>query len=520
MIEEAERVEPLQVLAAIDIGTNSIRLAIAQRLGGGQLEMLERLERPVRLGHDTFRRGRLRNETMRTAVGVLRDFRAVLNTYQADHIRAVATSAVREAANGDTFLDRLWMATGIDVGTISGAEESRMMIAAVQKTAGKIINSRKKALIAQVGGGSTVLNLMVKGQLETTQSLPIGTIRQQEVLATGRESSRDAARLIRHQVSSALASFGSLLPLGNIQTVLAVGAGMRWAIERAGQTSDYENVWILTKDALQTLIKDCIRMNADQLAKAYGLSVTDAETLMPSLLIHEVLLQATKAREIWVPRLSMLDGLLTELARSISGEIDESVFDQTRQSALAIAKKYHVDVAHAQRVSDLSCQLFDCLQEVHRLNHRYRLLLEVAALVREIGTFVSSRAYHKHTLYLLGNTEIFGLTQEEVQVVANVARYHRRGRPRPSHPEYMQLSREKRMVVNKLAALLRVADAVDVGRADLAYCQLQIDDEILRIVVPKGTDIALEKKELSNKSDIFQDIYGLNVRLETGKAQS
>ena len=217
--------------------------------------------------------------------------------------------------------------------------------------------------------------------------------------------------------------------------------------------------------------------------------------------------------------LAMLDGLLLELARSITGDVDESAYDQTRQSALALAQKYHVDVHHAQRVAALSCQLFDRLYEIHRLDHRFRLLLEVAALVREIGTFVSSRAHHKHTLYLLGHTEIFGLTQEEMQVVANVARYHRRSRPKPSHLEYVQLSQEKRRVVNKLAALLRVADAVDIGRMELEYCQLDIDDETLRIVVPKGMDIALEKKELAAKSDMIQDIYGLNVRIETGKVK-
>ena len=508
-----------QVLAAIDIGTNSMRLAVAQSLPSGRLEVLERLERPVRLGQDTFRRGRLRNETMHTAVGIFRDFKSVLQTYQADHVRAVATSAVREASNGDSFLDRLSMASGIEVGTISGAEESRMMIAAVQEVASKVLKGKKKALIAQVGGGSTVLNLLVKGQLYTTQSLPIGTIRQQEVLATGRESSRDAARLIQYQVSSALASFGSSLPLGTIQTVLAVGAAMRWAVGQAGESSDYENVLTLSADALAGLKKKCSGLSVDQLSKTYGLSLIDAETLVPSLLIHEVLLQATRAKEIWVPKLSMLDGLLRELARSLTSKIDESAYDQTRQSAIAIAKKYHVDIEHSQRVADLSCQLFDQLHETHRLDYRYRLLLEVAALVREIGTFVSSRSHHKHTLYILEHTEIFGLTQEEVDIVANVARYHRRGRPKPSHPDYVRLSREKRMIVNKLAALLRVADAVDIGRTELGDCELIVDGDSLRIVVPKGTDLVLEKKELASKSDMLQDIYGLDVQLEAGKAK-
>jgi exopolyphosphatase/guanosine-5'-triphosphate,3'-diphosphate pyrophosphatase len=211
----------------------------------------------------------------------------------------------------------------------------------------------------------------------------------------------------------------------------------------------------------------------------------------------------------------MIDGLLQEQLSEMMGIYDTSANKQVIQSAVALAKKYRVDVAHAKRVSQLSLRLFDQLQPIHRLEGRYRLLLEVAGLLHEIGTFVSSRKHHKHTLYLIQQSEVFGLTQEELLMVANIARYHRRGRPKASHPEYIALTRNKRMTVNKLTALLRVADALDIGRTQqINPCEFSIQAETLVVHVSTQADLALEKKALKNKSDMFQDIYGLDIRLE------
>ena len=232
-----------RVLAAIDIGSNAIRMAIAQVLEDGKFQVLERLQQPVRLGQDTFRRGRLRAETMRTAVGILRGYCKTIQTYSADIIRAVATSAVREAANGDTFIERVWMATGIEVTAISVAEESRMTIAAVYQSARAILTARKKALVTQIGGGSTVISLLNEGKIKTCQTLPIGTIRQQEILAISSDPPTQAAALLQHQVRSAMAVSGIMSPLKNIQTLLAIGQDMRWAARQAGKKNKGGTSW-------------------------------------------------------------------------------------------------------------------------------------------------------------------------------------------------------------------------------------------------------------------------------------
>ena len=510
-----ERPAGAKVIAAIDIGTNAIRMAIAQILDDGRVHVLERLQRPVRLGQDTFRRGRLRAETMRTAVAILRGFLKTIQMYGADSIRAVATSSVREASNGDAFIERIWMATGIEVTAISVAEESRVAITAVYESARDLLITRKKVLVIQVGGGSTVINLLSEGKIVTSQNLPIGTIRQKEILAISSEPAAQAAALLQHQVGSAIRIFTSLIPLENIQTLVAVGQDMRWAATQVGKAYKAGAGWTISRKEFEALVADCHCLEPDKMAKKYGVSFMDAETLNATLLIYQVLLQATRVRKIFVPNASMLDGLILELSAGVTGAFDSSAHKQTIRSALAIGQKYHVDNTHAQQVRRFTLNMFDRFQQEHRLSPRCRLLLEVAALLHEIGAFVSSRSHHKHTLYLIQQSEVFGLTQEELRIVANVARYHRRSRPKPSHLDYMSMDRTKRMLINKLAALLRIADALDIAcNQQIESIDLDIRDEALIIRVNTPVDLRLETMALTEKGDLFQDIYGLDLRIE------
>ncbi len=503
------------MLAAIDIGANSIRMVVGQVLPDGRLDILERLWRAVRLGQDTFRTGRLRAETMRSAVSILRDYRRVLSTYGVGRIRAVATSAVREAANSDTFIDRVMMATGLEISVISVTEEGRLTVLATRDAVGEGLLSRGKALVVEVGGGSTVLNLMDKGEITVSQSLPTGSVRMQEVLATSMERAEHAAKLIKQQVVGAVTAFKGLLPLGGVRTFIAVGGDARWATAQAGTPPGPKEPGSVSRESLDTLIDACRRRTADELARAYKLPFTDAETITPALLVCQVLLKSTRAKEMLVADVSMSDGLLLDMIRSASGKRDDAAYREVIQSAQAVAQKYRVDANHAGQSRRLVLRLFDELANEHRLGERHRLLLEVAAILHEVGTFVSSRAHHKHSYYLIANSEVLGLTQGELAIVANVARYHRRSRPKPSHPEYMMLPREQRMIVNKLAALLRVANALDISRTQpVDDFQCRIDSNGLVISVSGGGDLTLERRSLAELGDMLLDIYGLEVRLE------
>jgi len=505
-----------EILAVIDIGSNAIRMEIAQLLPDGKLEILERLQRAVRLGQDTFRTGQLRAETMRSAISILRDYRHVLNTYGASRTRAVATTALREAANGDTFVDRILMATGLQVSVISVAEEGRLTVSAMRRAVGEKLLKEGDALVVEVGGGSTIMNLLHDGEIAASQSLPTGSVRMQEMLSTSTEPPGQATRLIKRQISSAILTLKGTLVLKNVQVFMAVGGDARWAAAQVGKPIEGTNLRMVSREALDGLLGTCGSCTADELARTYHLPFVEAETITPALLVYQVLLKATGLKEMIVTDVSMRDGILLDLVYSAAGQEAAHLYKEVIQSAQAVGQKYLTDMTHAQHIRMLAARLFDELAAEHRLSDRHRLLLEVAALLHEIGAFVSSRAHHKHSYYLIANSEILGLTQDELIMVANVARYHRRSRPKPTHTDYMTMSREARMVVNKLAALLRVADALDVSRTQsIRDFRCRIDNNIGFVIsVPAGLDLILERRSLADKADMFQEIYGLDVHLE------
>ena len=302
-----------------------------------------------------------------------------------------------------------------------------------------------------------------------------------------------------------------------MRSFIAVGGDARFAARQIGRPTDSEDLVIVDPADLDKLVERCGRHTAEELSKRYGMPFAEAETLNPALLVYQNLLRLTQATQMIVSHVSMRDGLLLELARAVTGQEDQALLEGVIHSAMAVARKYRVDMTHARTVADVSVRLFDELHAEHGLGPRYRLLLEVAGLLHEVGGFVSSRSHHKHSGYLIANSEIFGLNRDEIAVVAQVARYHRRSGPKPSHAEYVALPRETRVTVNKLAAILRVADALARGHVRQAG-QLRFDrqGDDLVISISGVADVLLEDRAVANKGDLFEDIYGLKVRLETG----
>ena len=211
----------------------------------------------------------------------------------------------------------------------------------------------------------------------------------------------------------------------------------------------------------------------------------------------------------------MRDGLLMDIARRVVGVEDYELDESTLRSALNIGEKFRYDAAHGELVAATAESIFDTIQRLHGLNHRHRLLLKLAGILHEIGVHVNARAHHKHSLYLIENSEIFGLSRQELSMVANIARYHRRTTPKSSHIDFISLPREQRMVVSKLAAILRIADALDHGHSQhIQSPELELHADELVIYMSNVNDITLEQRAVSAKSDLFSEIYGLKIRVE------
>lgn len=506
-----------RTVGVIDIGSNSVRMAIAQVLRTGELEVLERTQRPAALGHDTFIEGRLGQQAMNTAIGILRDYSKLLETYGVETMRAVATSAVREASNAEAFVDRVAMAVGLDLEVLDPTEESRLTVSAVREAVEDALDvGRGSALIADVGGGSTLLTVVEGGVITASESYAIGSIRLQEHMATTREAPERTVELLRYRIANVVDLVQRSLPVGEAESLLAVGEDARFAAEHAGQpVPSAERVATVGRVAFEKLVDECARRSAEQLASRYSLPFPNAVRLVPALLIYQAVLHATALEQMVVCNVSMRDGLLLDLARRVTGEEDTGLAESVVRSAETIGEKYRVDPRHAEHVADLAVQLFDELEGEHGLGPRHRLLLRVAGTLHEVGKFISTRAHHKHCYYVIANSEVFGLSRREIEIVAHVARYHRRSAPKKTHLEYMTLPREDRMAVNKLASLLRVADALDRGhQQQIRELSFERRDSDLIIYVGGVVDLTLERRAMAEKADLFEETFGLRVRVE------
>lgn len=503
----------VSTLAVIDIGTNSIRMSIGQVLADGTVEVLERLQRAVHLGQDAFRNGRLERMTIRGAISILREFKRRIDFYGARRIWTAATSALREARNADVFVDRVLMSTGLEVDILDPTEQGRLTVLAVREAMKNDLSLMgRRTLITEVGGGSTMLTFLKDGQITASQGLGLGSIRLQELLKPAGMSWNQTSEFIRREIESILSPLESLMPLHAVKTFLALGADARFVAEQIGVPLSNPSFRKISRASFGRFLKKLKSFSPEQLSQQYDLPYNDAETLVPALLIYQELLETTSAQEWIVSSASMRDGLLVELSRRSSGRPEQAFRQEAIQSALALAEKYKVNLDHAQRTARIAVRLFEALRTEHGLPDRYGLLLEIAALLHEIGMFVSARAYHKHTLYLIANSEIFGLSGEEVRIVAHTARYHRRGVPKPTHLEYMSLPRENRLAVNKLAALLRLAKAMNLEEMEqIEQIRLHLQEDTLHIEIPGLSEQWFQTQSIELGTDFFEDVYGLKI---------
>ena len=504
-------------LAAIDIGANSVRMVLAQVDAEGQIDVLGRLQLPVRLGRDTFVDGRLSQGAMNAAIDILRRYVRRCHSYGVQTIQAVATSAVREAANADAFVDRVATALGLELEVLDPTEESLLTVTAVRQAVAAALDlSRRRVLVVDVGGGSTLLTILEDGVIAASGSYALGAVRLQERLATTGEPLERRVGLLRRQIATAVDRIARSLPLESIEAVVAVGEGACFAAKQVGEgAAAAPGVRSVALEAFDPFVEACARRSPEQLSRRYGVPFPDVERLGPALLIYDALLRATQVRRMFVCDVSMRDGLLARLARRVRGEEDAELAESVVRSAKTIGEKYRYDPRHAEHVATLALRLFDELRDDHRLSPRHRLLLRVAAVLHEVGNFVSSRAHHKHSYYVISNAEVFGLSRRELQLVAHVARYHRRAQPRTTHPDYMTLPRERRIAVNKLASILRVADALDRGHAQqVRDFQVERRPSELVLYVEGVVDLTLERRAIAEKADMFEDTFGMKVRVE------
>ena len=508
---------PVRQVAVIDIGTASIRLAIGEITSHETVRTLESLTQTVNLGRDAFTRGEISKQTVEDCVRVLKSYRRILkenNILTPDQIRVVATSAVREAANRLAFIDRIFIATGLVVEPLDEAEVSRVTFLGMQQ----YLNSRRhekdlRTLIVEVGGGTTELLAVKAGDVFFSHVYRLGSLRLRKTLEAYRAPTVKLRNLMETQI---LRTIGEILehasPTEGPLELVAMGGDMRFAAHELMEEWDTQNSARLSVAQLQKFTDRVLGMTEDQLVRKYELNFPEAESVGPALLANVLLAKALGLKEVFVTNVTLRDGLLKEMAShtSWSAEFGRQII----RSALDLGKRYAFDEPHAVHVAKLSQILFEQLKEEHQLEARYQIILYVAALLHEIGLFVSTRSHHKHAMYMIRNSELFGLGRKDHLLAALVARYHRRSSPQPTHEGYNTLDRHERVAVAQLAAILRLAIALDDSRSQRIHeFHSGAENDRFVISIPLVEDLSLEQLALKQNGSLFEETFGMPVLL-------
>ena len=291
-----------------------------------------------------------------------------------------------------------------------------------------------------------------------------------------------------------------------------MGGDVRFAVQSIKQKSVGDKIVKLSTKELSKFADDILKRSPESLVTKYHLSLPDAQSLGPSLLTHVTFAKALKVDKIAVANVNLRDGLIKEMTDN--HQWTDSIQTQIVRSAMLLGRKYGFNESHATHVAHLACQLFDQLEVLHQLPRRFRGLLEIGALLHEIGLYISSRSRHKHSMYLINNSEMFGIGEQELQMIAMIARYFRGATPQPSHPPYARLSRNSRVAVSKLAAILRIAKSLDVShRQPFSKFECRLSADEVELFVDKSIDLSLEKLELKQTGALFSSIFGKMPRL-------
>lgn len=541
-------------LAAIDIGSNSIHLVIVRAVKGQHPEIIDREKEMVRLGAGTLREHRLSKETIDRAITTLRRFKKMAEHNGANPIITTATSAVRESRNSDSFIEQVRKEVGLEVQVLPGVEEARLIAMAVSEVTD--FNNRR-ALIVDIGGGSTEFIITGGREPELLFSLRVGAVRLAEkFITTDPISSEERERLIANirsdftRAAWEIKRVGYDFVIGTSGTILnmvnaAVQADDAYSSQAASDFESFSHT--VTLDQIDWLNRKLMRMPVRERRRVPGIEKGRADIIVAGGLLLQCILAELGTTEITSCDWSLREGVILNYLRqreinevyrlapvpalSVSAGEDallhplteDSKLDVRARSVLSVARRYDYDVAHSHHVVRLATRIFDDTRELHRLNDQDRKLLQYASILHDIGYHIAHNNHHRHALYLIKNSEMPGFTGDEIAMMATLVRYHRGSLPRKGsdrrskreHEDYFALDRNHRVRVLRLASILQIADGLDRShRQVVSNARCRIEDRIVTFFASSAGECELEIWSAERKSAWFSEIFEVGVRFE------
>ena len=505
-------------LAAIDIGSNSVRLLVAEALRGGTYRILDEEREPTRLGRSVSEKGQLDDESMERTITALRTFKEIAAGYQATSLRTIATCAVREARNGPEFCRRVREQVGLEVEVISGDREARLAFSSVQNA---FDLAGKNVIVADIGGGSTEVVFATGNLIESIFSTPLGAVRLTEQFALGEGAvaetfQRDISRMeeeialcLKKRTTRPLFAPHFLVGCGGTFTTLAelmMAAKKEVDIPVGGYKVSHAEV----RHLLDRLLKMPLRSRRSMA----GMTPDRADIILAGLSIIDALMKRFRVNTLMIHTRGVRDGLVREM---IDDAVGTTVDDPAHRDAAIerLAAACSGELEHGRTVALLAGRIFDQLAAPLELVAGDRLLLECAARLQDVGYVINYDQHHKHSYHLIRNSRLPGIRAHDLELIANVARYHRGAHPKRKHENLARLTPEDQSRVQRMAAILRLAGGLDRSRSQQVR-DVRVQSEHDRVFI----DVVADQEPLvdiwgaERRTDLFEKVFNLPITIQ------
>lgn len=505
-------------VAAIDIGTNSFHLLVAKPSGNNRFEVLDREKEVVRLGSGSGDMKRLGADAIERGVAALRGFRKIADAAGAE-VHAVATSAVREAENRDEFLRRASDEAGVDVRVVTGVEEARLIHLGVLQA---VPIFEQRALLMDIGGGSTEFVLGQGSDLLAARSLKLGAIRITERFFADeplkRRSVDEARRYLRSFLTPVVGMVrlhgGFEVAVGSSGTILNVAEIVRAQAGDAPVRS--RSNLSFTQAQLAEVVEAVLAApTAAERASIPALDPKRTDIILGGVLVLEQAFAALGIEEMVVSDYALREGVVLDVLQRRHATSLGHLRDLRYESVLHLASLTPGEKAHSERVAELALQLFEGTRGEHGLDRSYEELLEAAGMLSNVGVAISHDRHHLHSYYVIRNTDLLaGFTDHEVELIALIARYHRKSSPKARHPEFARLTDDDQRVVRTLAGLLRIAVGLDRTRDGVVRAvSVDVGADEVAVTVEAGDESELELYAAEARKDLLEEALGKPVTL-------
>lgn len=510
--------------AAIDIGSNSIKLVVVDAAASDSFAVLGREKEVVRLGHETLLKGYLGRAAILRATDCIRRLRSIAEARGAQRIVATATAAVREANNSANFIRAVEQKTGIKVEVLSGIEEARLIgLAASHGCSTRGVST----LNIDIGGGSTELSIFRDGHPVNLLSIKLGAVGLTDRFLNSDPPREKAVADLRAEIRAALERPARELHdhewsnvTGTSGTILAIGNALRQR-SVSEQTVQPVETQISLRELTQ-FNNSLASMTIAERRTAARLTVQRAEIIVAGGLVLEGTMRSLGIKSLSTCEWSLREGVIIDRLRDWEAQSRPpmpDIADQKLRGVHAVGKRFGYEEAHSHQVARLAETIFDSLSSSANLTRHQRLLLSAAALLHDVGYHIAHESHHKHSFYLIENSELTGFSESERAVIANIARYHRGSLPKDQHPPYAALSPADRLTVSRLAGILRIADAMDRRHdnrvKDLLCKRIR---SVVHIQAKSPLDCENELTEAERRLGLFERAFQCRVKLSWQKA--